>query len=167
MPKRSDTKPWERQEGESAKAYEAFCIYMEMGAERSQRAVGQKLGKSSTLISRWSSTHRWVERVAAYDADLRKRARARTIENARKMNNRHVKIALQMQEKALAALAVLEPESIDPKNMIAMLREATRLERESRAANIEEDRRQAAVDDTDESDDVVIYVPENGRDVYE
>lgn len=45
MPKRSDVKPWERQEGESAKAFEAFTIYAGLGADRSLRAVAQQLGQ--------------------------------------------------------------------------------------------------------------------------
>lgn len=52
MPKRSDVKPWERQEGESAKAFEAFTIYAGLGADRSLRAVAQQLGKSKTLMDR-------------------------------------------------------------------------------------------------------------------
>ena len=78
-------KPWERQEGESVQAFEAFTLYLEMGGERSLRAVGQKLGKSSTLIERWSATKRWVERAAAYDADLQQKAYTAAVSRARKM----------------------------------------------------------------------------------
>ena len=74
MPKRSDVKPWERQEGESAKAFEAFTIYAGLGADRSLRAVAQQLGKSKTLMDRWSSTYGWVARAAEYDADLQRKA---------------------------------------------------------------------------------------------
>ena len=49
MPKWTD-KPWERQKGESDKAYEAFVTYWDMGTDRSIRAVAQKLGKSRTQI---------------------------------------------------------------------------------------------------------------------
>ena len=41
MPKWTD-KPWERQKGESDKAYEAFVTYRDMGTDRSIRAVAQK-----------------------------------------------------------------------------------------------------------------------------
>lgn len=164
MPKRSDTKPWDRLDGESVKAFEAFCIYLNLGLERSITKVVQELNKSRALIGRWSSAFEWVDRASAYDADVQRRAREKAVRDARKMNNRHVKIAMQMQEKALAALAGMDPSEIDPKNLIAMLREATKLERESRLATIEEDRRAAAVEETEETEDVVIYVPENGRD---
>jgi hypothetical protein len=57
----------ERGENETAKAYEAFKAYAEMGAGRSLDAVGRKLGKSTTLMERWSSVHGWKERVALWD----------------------------------------------------------------------------------------------------
>lgn len=79
MPKRSDVKPWERQEGESAKAFEAFTIYAGLGADRSLRAVAQQLGKSKTLMDRWSSTYSWVVRAAEYDADLQRKAHAEAV----------------------------------------------------------------------------------------
>lgn len=53
MPKWTD-KPWERQKGESAQAYEAFVTYRDMGSERSLQAVSQRLSKSIPLIKRWS-----------------------------------------------------------------------------------------------------------------
>lgn len=165
MPKRNDTKPWERQEGESVKAFEAFTVYLEMGDERSIREVAQRLAKSRTLIGRWSVTYQWVERVAAFDADVQRKAHAKAVKKRRNMVDRHISIALKMQEKALMALEQMDPADIDPKNLIAMLREATKLEQEMRTAAVDE-RRAAIADaeDTGEADDVLIYLPENGRD---
>lgn len=73
----TDTPLWERQEGETDKAYEAFALYRDMGASRSVRDVAQKLGKSATLISRWSSANNWVERVSAWDDQEDERRRER------------------------------------------------------------------------------------------
>ena len=165
MPKRNDTKPWERQEGESVKAFEAFTVYLEMGDERSIRDVAQRLAKSRTLIGRWSVTYQWVERVAAFDADVQRKAHAKAVKKRRNMVDRHISIALKMQEKALMALEQMDPADIDPKNLIAMLREATKLEQEMRTAAVDERRAAIAdVEDTGEADDVLIYLPENGRD---
>ncbi len=138
MSKRSDTNPWERQEGESVKAFEAFTIYLEMGDERGIRAVAQRLDKSRTLIGRWSVTYHWVERAAAYDADIQRKVHAAAVKKQKKMAERHISIALQLQEKALAALAEMKPGDIDPKVMVTMLREATKLERENRVEIVRE-----------------------------
>lgn len=54
------------------------------------------------------------------------------------MNDRHIGIALKMQEKALEALAKTPAESINTKVLVSMLREATKLERESRAEIVRE-----------------------------
>ena len=71
-------KPWERQKGESAQAYEAFSIYLGMGAERSLSAVAKQLSKSLPLIKRWSREKEWQERIRAYDNDVEKQARRKT-----------------------------------------------------------------------------------------
>lgn len=59
---------WERQEGETSRAYEAFSAYRDLGSARSLAKVGQLLGKSTGLMERWSAAHAWVDRVAALEA---------------------------------------------------------------------------------------------------
>ena len=131
MPKHRDTEPWERLEGEGVKAYEAFSVYLELGEERSIRAVAKQLNKSTTLIGRWSRTYQWVERTAAYDVDVQRKAHAQAVKKRRKMADRHISIALKLQEKALQALKDMDPSEIDPKNLVAFIREATKLELEA------------------------------------
>ena len=104
MPKNSDSQPWERRDGEGIKAYEAFSLYLQMGSDRSLRKVAQQLGKSKTLIDRWSSTHSWVERVGAYEEHLQEEAYKTARKKSRKMADRHISIAMQMQELALKKL---------------------------------------------------------------
>jgi len=63
------TKPWERLKAkkESSKAYEAFCIYRDLGQTRSCEQVSKEVAKNAHHIRRWSSRYNWVERAAAYD----------------------------------------------------------------------------------------------------
>jgi hypothetical protein len=68
---------WNRQPGETKKAYEAFRAYRDLGGARSIREVAHKLGKSATLISRWSAENEWVRRVEAWDAHQQALADAR------------------------------------------------------------------------------------------
>ena len=61
-------RPWDRQPNESPQAFEAFATYRDMAYQRSLAAVGWRLHKIRTLLSRWSAAHGWVKRVAAWDA---------------------------------------------------------------------------------------------------
>lgn len=60
--------PWDRQPGETSKAYAAFCEYRDQGTGRNYRTVAEVLGKSGTLIAGWSAKHGWVARAAAWDS---------------------------------------------------------------------------------------------------
>src|SRR5215212_12147936 len=61
--------PWDRRPEESAPAFEAFCVYRGQGSQRSLRRVASALGKSRSLIFRWSSAHEWRGRALAWDFD--------------------------------------------------------------------------------------------------
>ena len=130
-------KPWERMEGESAKAFEAFRIYRDMGPERNLRAVGERLGKSRAIIERWSSSNQWVERVRAYDNDLERAAHQEALKSVREMQKRHISIAAQLQNKALLALQKTKPEHMKPGELLSFMKEAAKLERETRSDIVE------------------------------
>lgn len=103
---------WERQRGESAKAFEAFALYRDLGPARSQVAVGEALTKSRALQARWSIHWGWVERAAAWDefADRndRERDQLERADTRRKMLDRHARGGMKLYEAAEAALAKLD-----------------------------------------------------------
>ena len=129
MPNRTTDALWERQQGESPQAYEAFVIYRDLGAERSIRAVSQKLAKSKTIIDRWSRTNKWVDRCRAYDNHLDEKARQQALKKYKDMNARHIRIALQMQEKALRTMEELPDEALSPKDVMSFLKESLAIEK--------------------------------------
>src|SRR5262245_52262706 len=51
---------------ETAKAFAAFSIYLNLGAQRSTAAVAKLLSKSEQLMRRWSARWRWTVRVQAH-----------------------------------------------------------------------------------------------------
>jgi hypothetical protein len=61
---------YDRQEKESAKSFAAARLYFEQGPEGSLASVAQALGKSLSLINRWSGTWQWVARAKAFDEEL-------------------------------------------------------------------------------------------------
>lgn len=60
---------WERQPKESPEAYEAWQVYIAVKSGNSGgiREVARRLGKSGTLISKWSVRWNWLERYRAYE----------------------------------------------------------------------------------------------------
>ena len=61
---------FEKQPGESEKAFAAFAEYLNLGPERSLELVGRKLGKSKVQMERWSSRWQWGDRVDAHARHL-------------------------------------------------------------------------------------------------
>ena len=62
--------PFEQQLKESDKAFAAFKTYLELGPERSLVLVADKVGKSKTMIERWSRKFDWPARIQAHAAHL-------------------------------------------------------------------------------------------------
>lgn len=78
----NDNHIWERLDTDTDKSFQAFCIYRDMGSNRSLRKVAKKLSKSETLINRWSMNHKWNDRTSEYDTYQAEQSRIRK-ENAR------------------------------------------------------------------------------------
>ena len=76
--------------------------------------------------------HDWQERVRAYENELDKEARAQAVKGRKDMTERHIKIAMQVQKKALEALASLSVEDMSPKDVKEYIKMATDLERLNR-----------------------------------
>lgn len=70
--------------GESPRAHAARVAYITLGAERSTARVGQELGKSKTLMDRWSSRFEWSSTAKAYDELLASLAAQAHVEQYRK-----------------------------------------------------------------------------------
>jgi hypothetical protein len=101
--------------GETAKAWEGFCIYVELGPNRSIRRVAERLNKSETVVAEWSGKYDWVERATAVDeavarARHEERVKAeRTEERKRvhrlgKLNRSNYDIGRRLRHRALQML---------------------------------------------------------------
>lgn len=85
----AELKSYDRQDGETIKAYAAFCIYRDLGTQRSIRETVKRYysGDSPANIrhlERWSSKYQWIYRCKDYDRDEeileRERVRSRNID---------------------------------------------------------------------------------------
>ena len=95
---------WERYEKESSKAYAAFCIYRDLGVDRSYEQVQKKCGKSARLIARWGSKYNWVARCQAYDDHLLNETQKAFEKRILKFKDQRSKEALEIANKAFESM---------------------------------------------------------------
>lgn len=160
MAKVNAPEPWERQPEETTKAFEAFRVYRDLGAERSIAKAGKQLGKNRVTLEGWSSKFNWVERVAAWDAEQDRIARQQQLKEIKAMRNRHAGMAKAMIVKAGRALQRIPEEELKAADISRMIEVASKLERISRGdvGDVIEERNGG-----DAVSPVQIYVPDNGR----
>ena len=126
---------WEKQKDESNKAYHTFCIYRDLGPDRSLEKTRQKLGKSAGYtrwMHTWSSKYDWVTRAQAYDDYIEKKKREEKEKAILDMAERHAKLAMAFQQRVAQRLQGIDPLELSPSDMARWLDIATKLERLSR-----------------------------------
>lgn len=123
---------WERQYGETRQAFAAFATYRDMGATRSCARVSEELGKSTTLITRWSARWQWVARTDAWDAEQDQIAREQAAKAIHDMHKRHAQIAAAMTGKIIERLNSLQADDLTPTQAAQWLDIAAKVERVAR-----------------------------------
>lgn len=122
---------WERQHDEPPKAFAAFIAYLELGSERSLRAL-EAVGVvtvSFRQMTRWCSDHAWVARSAAWDDHQAQLVRDRLDKRRLDMADRQSTIARKMQDKVQAAMGSLRAEDLTPQDAARWLDVAVKVER--------------------------------------
>lgn len=89
-PKRN---PWDVQPRETAKAFRAFKIFLDIGEDRNIQKVANILGCSWQNVRRWYDCWQWRERAAAYEGHLVEQEYAELRKERRKAMKQQVKIA--------------------------------------------------------------------------
>lgn len=96
-------KAWERQPTETPKAWEAFKFYRDMGITRSLSKINKEhFGNSSgkhRQLETWSPKYHWVKRCEAWDEYEDELLIKENLAEKKKMNKRHARMGLAMQEK--------------------------------------------------------------------
>ena len=144
--------PWERQQGETAQAFAAFCVYRDMGPDRSIVKAVKQMGRKpgyKTVCEKWSRQHRWVDRAYAWEVEKDRITRETELNELKDMRRRHLTQAMALQGKAAQRLQALHSEELTPYLALAYIQEGTKLERLARGEpeSIIEERRK--LDDRD------------------
>ena len=119
---------WERQPDETPAAFAAFVAYRDMGATRSAAKVGRELGKSRSLLNRWSARYGWVARAEAFDrAEDAEWLRVRQ-ERVRESARRNADIAEEAMRRVSEALATLSTADMDAHGIARLMAAASKLQ---------------------------------------
>jgi len=127
--------PWERQPTDTDKSFEAFEVYRRMGASRSLLKVSQQLVKSTTLLSRWSMRHGWVERCRAWDTHQSRYANELELHTTAEMRRRMVTQAIELQTRAMQRVLKMtdtEIAALTPYEVCLLMRTGSEMEHKAR-----------------------------------
>jgi hypothetical protein len=111
---------WERQPGETDKAFNGFATFRDLGPARSLADAGRALGVSKVACEQWSVKWGWVERAGSWDDEADRNQRERDLierqEIRAKMLAGHARGGAALHEIGLRALDRFDtsnPESAD------------------------------------------------------
>lgn len=108
---------WDRQPDEGDSAWMWFKRYRDYGPERSLTKVLQKYNEKPErkyFLGKWSSRHKWVERVRAWDTHIDQVEQKTHEEMVKEAVRTHNQIADEAMELALAQLVILKSIPLKP-----------------------------------------------------
>lgn len=123
---------WLRRKDETAKAFEAFCLYRDYGSQRSFAQVIREEGLKETMTgqwSRWSEKYGWVNRVKAYDNHLEEIRRMEKEKAFSDREEQHLKITKKIMDIIEKKLDTFDPEELSQNNLMDWLKEGISIER--------------------------------------
>lgn len=131
MTVKTKSKPYDRQPNETDKSWAAFCVYRDMGRDRTLEKVDQnktqtRQKRSLSYLKEWSVKHSWVKRCSAFDDDelekesimLQKERLNRRLQMERDAWNRRDKLIKKAD--TIARVPLLKPEMSEDGTQIFM-----------------------------------------------
>lgn len=117
--------PWDPQPGEPGTSFAGFVVYRETSAPgRSLRAVAAKLGRSLSLVERYSSRWNWLARTRAWEGEQARQRSADARHVEANWIERHMDAGRRLQSLGLAGLSQLVEPGADGQNSLRQLKPA-------------------------------------------
>ena len=127
--------PWQRQSWETFVAFNAFCLYLSMGANRSIMGVARTMDNSNSSKKSsvtnpknpghygvWCSKYQWVARAEAWDSHLIE-IRYKSFENkVMEMAERQAEQFVELQKVARDAMTQLRDNNVLPSDWMDILK---------------------------------------------
>lgn len=120
---------------ESTRHREAFDAYWQLGKERTIEALRKALilrdGKAPSLrtLYEWSRAYQWQRRLENLERKARESDDQARITQVKEMTERHLKLALLLQQRATESLARMDADAFPAEAAIRAISESIRLER--------------------------------------
>jgi hypothetical protein len=136
---------WDKQEGETNKAYNAFLTYRDLGFLRSLKKATsnfyniENVRRTSAKLRQmqdWSRKNDWVARCADWDANQNRIYQLEQREAIQAMNKRQASYGVAMQGKGIARLLDMNPEELTPDQASRLTKTGVEIERPARGEAI-------------------------------
>jgi hypothetical protein len=129
---------WEKLAGETSNAYAAFCVFRDLGAERSIRKAVEaaesdkgKREKRYRVFRNWSTENRWKERAADYDRYLEQLKQAELRKTIEAQGEKHRQVTGKMLDVVLKKLDTMNPDDLTQGSVTEWVNTAIKAEREA------------------------------------
>ena len=119
---------WERQLGETAKAYAAFLVYRDLPAIGRSVAAAWGRKKGGKQWERWCTSHDWVNRAAEHDSDFASRRRERMEKELDRAKDDAAVLIKATLAKVEERIEGMDPEELAAGQIPAALRTLVELE---------------------------------------
>ena len=129
---------WERLADESSAAFSAFCVFRDLGLERSiRKAIDSHekdeglRGKRYRVWRNWSTQFRWKERTADFDRHIERLKQEEVRKTIEAQGEMHRAVTGKMLEVVSKKLDMMDPAELTQNNVTAWAESAIKMEREA------------------------------------
>lgn len=122
---------FDRLDGESQLEHGWFSAYCRLGRKRSYKEVALQQEVSRELIQRTASKHSWRLRCEAYDDFVDARRLAEIESRQIEVRSEHAELFKDARAKLTAAISLVDPYKMNPRDMPAWLEVITKGERQA------------------------------------
>jgi len=137
---------WERLEGERSKAYHYFCLYRDMGIDRSQNKLRDALAESGFKISRtrlneMCTRYSWVSRAEAWDDHIAAQMLIEQEEEVKKMYKEYASLGRALASSGYEKLKADKdnPDAISASEARKRIKEGFSIEAKARGVQLEKE----------------------------
>jgi hypothetical protein len=136
--------PWEKQIGETDKAFAAFVLFRDEAADRTYQKVADSLQCSHANVRQWAYRWKWRDRVDAFDRDVDEKHREAMARGRTEMRERQARIGASMQIIGTHGLRELQakieqklPLNLSTGEIAQLISEGAKMERAARGEDAE------------------------------